>query len=169
MFQLSTCKPIIRSYFFRNSAFKAGAEAARPAISLIQELAIGDMAIYRQSLVYASWETSVNFHPMKRFKCDLLRAVRGKPIIERSFVLPFDSIRVLKAPRLHIFCGSSPFCGSSLQQLMARHHLNFRWFSSVRRQSESQTLRSLQCGLGMLVADVLVCSRTSAQVRFVLP
>lgn len=29
------------------------------------------------------------------------------PIIERSFVRPFDSLRPMKAPRLHIRCGST--------------------------------------------------------------
>ncbi len=79
-------------------------------------------AMFRPSLIYASWETSVNFHPVKRFKCHLLRAVQGKPIIERCFVLPL-CVGVSKLPCLHVL----DCC--VLQQRMAGDYLNVRRFT----------------------------------------
>ena len=68
-------------------------------------ISVSVIGILRQSRLQNAQRASGDFHTVERFKGDLLLAGRGNPIIERYFVLAFDSVRIVKAPRFHILYG----------------------------------------------------------------
>jgi hypothetical protein len=89
------------------------------------------IAIFRYSWLPLDRQARVNFHAVERFKRDLLRTGRGKPIIERCLVLS-TRVGAVKLPCLHVL----DCCVR--QHRMARDDLHIRRFSIISREDKAQ-------------------------------
>jgi len=101
---------------------------------------MSDIGILRWSRLPLDRQASSNFHAVERFKGDLLRTGRDKPIIKRCFVLPLR-VGVFKLPCPHVLDRCV------LQHRMARDYLNVRRFTSISREDKGQLHDSCYPGL----------------------